>query len=230
MRFTVKPVEDQYLREMRHKRMCHTHGGLIASCERCEKKFSSNEIVSLALTTHIGKDTKKIPYPEGNVKRLDRFVYEQQKKYSWDNEDEYSKAVRYLAANALTNIHSTTHSKRCFKKGAECYANLPDGVSEAVQILYNTEKDVWSNWLGEKEWRTMFRFQPYRPISSAFINTHNRDLSTVVCSNNNVLCGMNGRSVMYVTGYQVKCQQKEEVRALEAVSKILVALLHKQVC
>jgi len=229
MRFTVKPVEDQYLREMRHKRMCHTHGGVIASCERCDKMFSVNDIVCSAISTHIGKNLRTIPFPEHNVMRLDRFVYEQQKDFAWYENDDYSKAVRYFAANALTNVHSSTHSKRCFKKGAECYANLPDGVSESVQILYNTESNVWSNWCGQKEVRTMFRFQPRRPIDSVFMNTHNPDLTTVQCSNNNVLCGMNGRSVMYVTGYQVKSQQKEEARAFEAVSRILVALLHRQV-
>ena len=229
MRFTVKPVSDQYLREMRHKCMCHTHGGIIASCERCGRKFSVNDIVSSAISTYVGKNSRTIGFPEGNVRRLDRFVYEQQKDFTWDKRDNIYKAVRYLAANALTNVHLSTHTKRCFKKGAECYANLPDGVSESVQILYNTESNWWSNWCGRKEKRTMFRFQPRRPIDSVFMNTHNPDLSTVICSNNNVLCGMNGRSVMYVTGYQVKSQQKEEARAFEAVSRILVALLHRQV-
>ena len=222
-------MEEQYLREMRHKRMCHTHGGLIGTCVKCKKVFSVNDIIATAISTHLGKNVRTIPFPEGNVSRLDRFVYEISKDFTWDMKNEFSKALRYFASNALTNVHLTTHSKRCFKKGSECYANLPDAVCDTAKIMFNPEIDCWTNWYGEKEARTMFRFQPRRPIDSVFMNTHNPDLTKLFGSNNNVLCGMNGRSVMYVTGYQVKSQQKDEARAFEAVSRIFVALLQKQV-
>jgi hypothetical protein len=43
------------------------------------------------------------------------------------------------------------------------------------------------------------------------------------------MVGMNGRLVLYVTGYNVKSQQKEERMAFEGVSKVLVKLLQSQV-
>ena len=43
------------------------------------------------------------------------------------------------------------------------------------------------------------------------------------------LVGMNGRSVFYITGYNTKAQQKEENVAFEAVSRVLVENLEKQV-
>jgi len=40
---------------------------------------------------------------------------------------------------------------------------------------------------------------------------------------------MNGASVIYVTGYQVKAQQNEELVAFEKVSGVMVKILEKQV-
>jgi hypothetical protein len=230
MRFTVKPVDDNQLREMRHKRLCHQHKGRIATCERCHTVFSMNDIVSNAISTHLGRPGETIKFPEDNdTKRLDRFVYEMGKDFAWNEKGERSEAIRYLASNALTNVHFMTHSTRCFKKGSECYANLPDAVTDNDEIIFNNESDVWSNWLGTKERRWMFRLQPHRPISASFMNTHNPTLTSLLGCNNNVMLGMNGRLVLYVTGYNVKAQQKEERSAYEAVSKVVVKQIQSQV-
>jgi hypothetical protein len=129
--------------------------------------------------------------------------------------NEYSQSIRYFAGNAITNVHLTKHSQRCFKKGAECYANLPDGISESDVIVYADEYDMWSDWCGNKEKRMMLRFQPKRLIEDVFMNIHNPVISKLLMCNNNVQIGMNGRSVLYSTGYQVKSQQKEERNAFE---------------
>jgi hypothetical protein len=76
----------------------------------------------------------------------------------------------------------------------------------------------------------MFRLNPRRPIDAAYMNTHNPTLCSLLGCNNNVLLGMNGRAVFYVTGYNVKSQQKEERAAFEAVSKAVVKQLQTQVC
>jgi hypothetical protein len=241
MRFTVKPVPDAQFRAMRHKRLCHEHQGEIGTCMRCSVPFTIDEIVSNALSTHFGKQGQRINFPEGrSTKRLDRFVYEMGKDFSWyddgDTDDEnnvkerkHLKAVRYFGSNALTNVHLVSHSTRCFKKGSECYANLPDAVTEKEDIIYNEESDVWSDWCGRKEVRWMFRMQPFRPLSAVYMNTHNAILTCLLGCNNNVMLGMNGRSVLYVTGYNVKSQQTEERMAFEGVSKVLVKLLQRQV-
>jgi hypothetical protein len=45
----------------------------------------------------------------------------------------------------------------------------------------------------------------------------------------NVQVGMNGQSVLYNMGYQVKSQQKEERHAFEKVSDVLCKVIRKQV-
>jgi hypothetical protein len=229
MRFTVKPVEDQILREMRHKSKCHILNGQIASCGRCSKIFGINKVVKNALNVHLGKFGNQLRFPEGHCKPLDRIVYEMGKDFSWVNRSNYEKSIRYFAGNALTNVHLTKHNQRCFKKGPECYTCLPDGVSESATLVYNVEPDLWSDWKGSKEKRYMLRFQPKRSIEDVFMNAHNPMITKLLMCNNNVQIGMNGRSIFYSTGYQVKSQQKEERLAFEKVSAVLCKVIQKQV-
>ena len=91
------------------------------------------------------------------------------------------------------------------------------------------EVDIWSNWCGLIQKRSMVRFQPQRLIEDAFMNVHNPVITKLLMCNNNVQVGMNGRSVLYSTGYQVKSQQKEERHAFEKVSDVLCKVIRKQV-
>ena len=116
-----------------------------------------------------------------------------------------------------------------FQKKNECFADLPDCANESSSIVYNDEIDLFSNWCGQKEYRCMFRFQPKRNKEDAFVNTHNPMITSLLGCNNNVLLGMNGRAVIYVTSYNAKSQQKEERFAFEKVSQILIQSMKKQV-
>jgi hypothetical protein len=115
------------------------------------------------------------------------------------------------------------------KKGPEYYTNLPNGVSESYKLVYTEEFDIWSTWCGLKQKRWMVRFQPKRLIEDAFMNVHSPVITKLLMCNNNVQVGMNGRSVLYSTGYQVKSQQKEERHAFEKVSNVLCKVIRKQV-
>jgi hypothetical protein len=231
MRFSVKPVADQTLRDMRHKTLCHELDGRVASCVRCEKFFRINDVIQNALNSHLGKKNEiEFQFPEKRCKPLDRIVYEMGKDFSWMDQSDYQQSIRYFVGNAATNVHFTTHAQRCFKKGPECYTNLPDGVSESYKLVYAKEFDVWSTWCGLKQKRWVVRFQPKRLIEDAFVNVHNPVITKLLMCNNNVQVGINGRSVLYSTGYQAKSQQKEERHAFEKVSNVLCKVIRKQVC
>jgi hypothetical protein len=232
MRCEVLPVPDQTILEMRHYELCHVHGGLVATCAKasCGQPFYIDNIIAKALQTHFSTPDVKFPFPDA-TKRLDRIVYEMQKDFKWWNEDgdETTRARRYFASNALVNVHLTKHTRRCFKKGALCYANLPDAVSNEIQIQYSSECDIWSDWTGRKEKRYMFSFKPQRKQEDAFTNTHNSTLTCLLGCNTNVLVGMNGKSVFYVTSYNAKSQQKEENLAYEHLANIMIKIIRKQV-
>jgi hypothetical protein len=147
--------------------------------------------------------------------------------FSWVDQSNYEKLIIYFAGNALTNVHLTKHTQHCFKKGPECYANLPDGVSESATLIYNVGPGLWSDWRGSKEKRYMIRFHPKRSIEDVFMNVHNPMITKLLMCNNNVQIGMTGRSIFYNTGYQVKLQQKEERLAFEKVSSVLCKVIQK---
>ena len=229
--YHVSPVDAQAFREMRHKSKCHEHNGVIAKCNRCPTTFSINDLIASALNTHLGKKNHdRFKFPEYQVKHLDFVVYEMHKDFEWTEGTEKEKAIRYFAANTISNMHFTTHATRCFKKGPECFANLPDVPSEKFQVLYDTDNYTWTDYLGNKEIRSIFRLHPTRNLEDAFINTHNKSLTDLLLCNTNVLLGMNGCIVHYVTCYKTKDQQKEENHAFENMSTIMLKHLAKQVC
>ena len=223
IRYCVLPTDKQCLREMHSKTKWKEHQGQIASCQWCGISFSMNEITQNALNTHLGCNETTFVYPETEVKWLDKFIYNIQKDFHWPDRTKKVIALCQFVSNALTNIHHVSHATRCFKKGNECYANLPNSMTDSVNILYNEEdQNVWTNWCREKGIHCMFQFQPHRPIEDAFTNTHNLIISNVLGCNSNVMVSMNGCCVLYVTGYNTKSQQKDERVAFEKVSKILI--------
>ena len=226
-RYTVIPATNQELREMRHKQMCQEHLGKVATCPACGIPFTVGDIVSRALQAH-HKDSK-YQYPDFN-RRLDAKVNAMGNDFNWTELSPEQRALRYFSCNALVNLHSVTHASRCFKKGSECYANLPDRREDAIAFIYNEDHDVWSDWLGHKSKRYMFRVYPQRNTEDVFMNSHNPILTQVLCCNTNVMVAMNGCSVYYVTGYNAKSTQKEEKAAFEVISEVVVKHLENQVC
>jgi len=75
----------------------------------------------------------------------------------------------------------------------------------------------------------MFRLQPIRDLEDAFVNTHNKELTLLLGCNNNVMAGMNGQAVLYVTSYNTKGTQKEEREMFETISRSAVRTLKKQI-
>jgi hypothetical protein len=82
---------------------------------------------------------------------------------------------------------------------------------ENSTLMFAAETDLWYDFQGNYEPRYMFRFYPKRNLEDAFMNTHSPVLSRLFQGfNTNVLCGMSGLAVFYVTGYNAKMQQKDE--------------------
>jgi len=227
MRYTCEPVADQILREMRHKQLCHEHGGHIATCLKCKHRFTINDVVSTAIKCHMGANETIFGFPDRN-KRLERYLYESYKNYSWWEEAEDLVAFRYFVSNAMVNVHLPCHATRCFKKGEECYANLPDSVNDKTRIVFEDEPDLWADCFANRKLRFMLRFYPLRDIGDVFMNTHSPILTNLLLANTNVMFGMNGQSVFYVTGYNIKAQQKEENYAFERLSETIMKTIARQ--
>lgn len=226
-RVSIQETEDQVLRDMRHKQKCLLLNGVLGTCMVCGRGFTVQHIVTRALNIHHGV-TGIYEYPDHN-KRLDAKVYEMGMDMDWMDSESTDQDRRYFTCNALVNLHSVTHARRCFKKGCECYANLPDKVCERTDFNYNEDPDIWYDYLGHQTNKFMFKICPERAAEDAFMNSHNPALTKILGCNTNVMVAMNGSSVFYVTGYNAKSTQKEEKAAFEIISSVMVKHLEKQV-
>ena len=227
-RTTVHPVPDQSLRDMRHKQKCIEHNGIIAKCNKCDCNFSIEKLVCKAVQSQVGFAESFNGFPD-YTNRLSRHVFEQMKDFSWTRGTRKKQNSRYVAANALSNVHLVCHTNRCFKKGCECYANLAEQVFDKAKLVFSAGDVEWHDCFGEAESRHMFRFYPKRDIEDAFMNTHNKMLTELVGSNTNVMVGMTGQCVFYVTCYNCKSTQKEELQQFQKVAEIILERIKSQV-
>ena len=219
-------VDDQQLHEMRHKHHCDQHQGHIATCTNCKMKFTMDEMVSRSLRIHLSDASKSLAFPDRSF-RLFRHIIELQKVPHWHVLSPLEQARRYFASNAMNNVHFSQHTPRCFKKGNECFASLPDCCRPCTIIEFAAVPDTWYDWQGQPQMRYMFRFYPKRGTADSFVNIHNAELTQLLYCNTNVLVGLNGRSVFYCTCYNCKSQQKEERQAFSGVETVMVLHIQK---
>ena len=111
-------------------------------------------MVTMALKTH--NDDEKILFPD-ITGQLGAYVYESQKRFGMYS-NSIDAAINFFNHNAYYNIHNVFHANRCFKKGPDCYAHLPDQPSIIPRLEFNKYPDNWYDWNGDIEKRTMFRF------------------------------------------------------------------------
>ena len=226
--YNIIGISKQIIREMRHKKKWREHAGKVATCGICESIFTIQSITSAALNYHCTTRKGSLQYPDHNH-RLESFVYEEMKDFNWYQATSASKARRYFMASTLFNIHRVEHTTRCFKGGkSECYADLPEDSSEKSFLQFCEEPDWWTNYLGVGENRYMFKYVHARRIEDSFMNNHQPLLTKVFQCNTNVLQGLSGKTVFYVTNYASKNQQTEETEAFKMVSQRIIKTIENQ--
>ena len=117
---------DQALRFLRHKEGCHVQHYAMAICDKCGKEWTSDDLAyaqvdafcqpttpatNLATNDQPSQDKKKRILETIHLSKCDSVVNGQ---------------INYLAANAVFNVHSTTHVRTCFREDCpECRYRLP---------------------------------------------------------------------------------------------------------
>lgn len=227
--FCCDEVPPQILRDMRHKKKCKLHNGHIATCRKCDRKIMMNDIVENAIKGHFHHSSKDLALQNlqelGWKQFLNHLSYTSQRVKKVHALSDAEIAFRYFVNNAVVNIHCPTHARRCFKKGEECYANLPELPCLKNKLHFKEQPDTWYDYKGLHDLRWMFRYYPRRKIEDVFMNVHSPLLTKLYAYNTNVLTAMNGPVVFYVTGYQAKQQQKEERYAYTRVSEVICKVL-----
>ena len=225
-RYTAKPVSKLQFEEMRGNDTCRVHLGHIGTCPKCGHKFKYEDMLTRSLQSVSGSDRYKYDHQR---RHLEAHLYELQKDFWWNKRSGVRRAKRRFYVDVMCNNHSVTHDPRCFKKARLCYSYFPVEPQDQFEIQFSEEKDtVWADYLGRKMHGRIFEGRHERKLEDCYGNTNNPVLTSLFCCNNNIITTMTGKAVLYVTGYNVKKQQKEERLAFENVGQVLVETFRRQ--
>lgn len=117
--------------------------------------------------------------------------------------------VKFITS-ALRNLHKSYHCGSCFKKDHECRMKLPHQRQPESCVFFDEKETNWFDPLGRNTKRNLFVYEPKRSHADSFMNVHNSKASTIFGCNTNVIAGVDGGSIMYVTCYISKNTQKED--------------------
>mmetsp|Transcript_5573 Transcript_5573/g.8543 ORF Transcript_5573/g.8543 Transcript_5573/m.8543 type:complete len:94 (+) Transcript_5573:1709-1990(+) len=75
----------------------------------------------------------------------------------------------------------------------------------------------------------MFKIEPKRNIEDVYINTYQPNISDSFGCNSNVMMGITGRLVFYLTGYATKNTQEEESHMYQKMAEAIYKSLQKTI-
>ena len=218
-----KEVNNQTIRNARHKTLCHKIGGKLMYCEHCEEEYSPTDIVNLALESWhsiaVRKGSKAdVTFPLKS-ERLDIAAYTysyhmddgccKEKDPFWGNKD-----VRQTLLRFKFDQHHWRHRPSCFKKCCECRFYLPDAACPESDIDFGGDMDDVDSFdyhqlVGDVLKMTPWNVKRKRAMGCQYINTHNKNLSEIFNCNTNIQLG-DIAQVFYSTLYCGKSTQKED--------------------
>ena len=237
-----KECEPQVLRDARHKVLCHDINGKVMECKKCHEKISTQDIINLALNEwhqNALKDdrtsAKDLTFPLSK-ERHDIAMYRTnydlmsgcyKDDLFWGNDD-----VRRILQISGDNEHYALHGPRCFKKGVECTSgSFPQASCTSTCIHEDTGEDIkmleWYLLNGSVKKTAPWMVLPKRPLGCQYLNTHNKEISTIFNCNSNVIIG-DASNTFYLTLYGSKSTQKEDGEKKERIMKKLIRKLRRR--
>jgi hypothetical protein len=210
-------VDEQSLRELRHKTGCRQHNGAIAYCDTCDKKWTNEELVEEYLKNKYPNIKEKMTtLHDKHNPYLEELVYRLQVSARLTD----SGSINSDIIQALTNLHYTQHCKTCFKRTSECRYNMPkqSTLATTVQLLYTEKK--WLNWNGTRSHLDYYSLIPKRHTYNLYMNNNCRAFSpSRIASNSNVRVLMHGRECFYASKYVTKSTQGEDTEGFQSALK-----------
>ena len=232
--------EPQVLRDARHKVLCHDVDGKVMECNECHEKVSTQDIINLALNEWYinAKKDENLTFPLSKERHhiaMYRTSYDLMSDYYqddpfWGNED-----VRRILQLSGDNEHYALHGPRCFKKGVECTSgSFPQAACTSTCIHEDTRLDgedikmlEWYLLNGSVKKTAPWMVLPKRPLGCQYLNTHNKEISTIFNCNSNVMIG-DASNTFYLTLYGSKSTQKEDSEKKERILKKLIRRLRRR--
>ena len=124
---------------------------------------------------------------------------------------------RQRKQNVKSQGRNALHGPRCFKKGVECTSgSFPQAACTSTCIHEDTRLDgedikklEWYLLDGSVKKTAPWMVLPRRPLGCQYLNTHNKEISTIFNCNSNVIIG-DASNTYYLTLYGSKSTQKED--------------------
>lgn len=232
-------VEDQALRNLRHRKGYDVCKGLFAYCPHCEHPWTYEQLLACYVVKLKGFHEGNILDSNWNptnrsipVNRLKAHIVDFQKNRDHDQD------VPVTEINATYNHHSSKHVCSCFKcaktkkrkhvcgEHCECRYRMPDRQRQRTSV-----KDVpgasnrWYTYSGKVETQPIVEFLPTRATYDLFQNVTCPAIShSKFACNSNVALITDGPVSQYQFKYQMKKNQKEETADYEEVLKSIRGL------
>ena len=229
---TPSSVDDQQLRNLRHREGCRATEYNFAVCESCGKTWTNEDIVQLYLREGL-RLLNFTSYPN-NCRRLNARCVEFQKPSS-------SGTIPAIV-NAAYNSHFSFHTKTCFpcdgssngrakkkkkkqtrkrkRNEDECRMRLPDRKRRRTCVS-DVKEVPWYRWDGTPIKKKIVEVNPRRGEFDQFQNVSCPAISqSKMTCNSNIKIISPGPVVIYVTKYAWKDTQRQDTEPYSAVSDV----------
>ena len=231
----IIPVDDQVIRNLRHKSKCIDEKGVIAKCNACKQSFTTSKIVNNSLNNWKAKlATEKMYSFQHPISRERSDVYAMlfpYRKISVSKNQSRMQSIRDNYQKTLNllkfNEHDHYHRKSCFKYGKECRFKIPNQVNEQSYIHYGKETSIWNMLDGNDREVTSFEIMLKRGMGSQYLNTCSLGLSETSGYNSNVQVG-DVAHIYYNTLYGSKSTQADDTRGYVGVCTAMTKRIKKQ--
>ena len=217
-------VDDQELRNLRHKKGFASEGGKFAYCISCSKEWTHEELMSDYLCWKYGFCKPVESKEEAKVKgkhRARMFAHVVQ----WQRKGKSQEECPRNMINAVYQHHLSCHTASCFKcnkrgkgKGGhkcgpqcECRYRLPDRARPKARVKTESEGTPWFKWDGEQAKQPLVQILPKRKPYDLFQNVSCKAISeSKLACNSNVSLITDGPVSQYQIKYQTKGNYDEE--------------------
>ena len=218
----------QDLRNLRTRAGKTAFGGKqIMKCGTCDKGYSSEDLVKILLDPMFslqgGDDEPFWPHVSSQHTKyqlLMEFALMRHNHPFVPKILDDKQAARFVAA--LRNLHNLNHCTACFKKGGECRMKISNLPFEKTTLVFDEHYTNWYDWKGNNRARQLFHVGHKRSRADVMMNIHNRAASNLFACNTNVVAGVGGGSVMYMTCYVLKNTQNEDNEHFASAAKHMV--------
>ena len=224
-------VDDQRLRDLRHKIGCQHFNNEVMYCPNCAKRFSNDELMELFLQNHVGM-TDLSSYNQVSIKSL------KQKTLDYQKSDRITPTLEDVCTiDACYNCHRH-QDHGCFGKvggsrkrslGCDCRFRLPRPPCKKTKVEPLTEEKLsWYKFTGEMQERHIYDVVHARGKYDVYQNNCCPAIShSKLTCNTNIGVLMNGPSGVYCFKYNTKDTQEDDVEEYDALSAAMKKTLSR---